>query len=120
MTRFHLLLALAAVLSTTAFAQGPRIDIHLDPQPAISGGCPAKVHFTGSIRTYEPVEVTYQWLRSDGSHTEHTLSSTLGKSHPIAVDWQLNKSLNGWMQLVIVAPKHLQTIKANFSVNCGH
>jgi hypothetical protein len=37
----------------------------------------------------------------------------------IATDWQLNTKLNGWMQLVILEPSHMQTTKANFSVNCG-
>ena len=101
-------------------AQGPKVDlIHLDPQPAISGGCPAKVHFTGRIRATGPLDVTYQWLRSDGSHKEFNLHFDRPSSENIATDWQLNKTYNGWMQLVILAPKRMQTIKANFSVNCG-
>ena|SRR5690349_10968086 len=101
-------------------AQGPKVDlIHLDPQPAISGGCPAKVHFTGRIRTTGPLDVKYQWLRSDRAHTEHTLHFARASTQNIATDWQLNRSINGWMQLVILEPAHLQTTRANFSVNCG-
>ena len=102
-------------------AQGPKVDlIHLDPQPSISGGCPAKVHFTGRIRTNGPLDVTYQWLRSDGARTEHQLHFDRASSRNIATDWQLNTTMNGWMQLVILAPARMQTAKANFSVNCRH
>jgi len=108
-------LAIAPVL-----AQEPKVHlIHLDEQPAISGGCPAKVHFTGRIATTGPLSVTYQWLRSDGSHTEHTLNFGKAMEKPIATDWTLSGKYNGWMQLVILSPAKLQTIKAHFSVNCG-
>jgi hypothetical protein len=101
-------------------AQGPKIHlIHLDPQPAISGGCPAKVHFTGRIQTTGPLQVEYQWLRSDGSHTEHTLMFERAATRPISTDWSISKNYSGWMQLVILSPEKMQTIKANFSVNCG-
>jgi hypothetical protein len=111
---------LFALTLVPLIAQAPKVDlIHLDPQPAISGGCPAKVHFTGRIRTNGPLDVKYQWLRSDGSHTEHDLHFARGSSQNIATDWQLNKTMNGWMQLVILEPSRMQTTKANFSVNCG-
>jgi hypothetical protein len=32
---------------------------------------------------------------------------------------RLQKLSWGWMQLVILAPARMQTIKTNFSVNCG-
>jgi hypothetical protein len=116
--RLIVIAATAAVLP--AMAQGPKVDlIHLDPQPSISGGCPAKVHFTGRIRTNGPMEVTYEWLRSDGSHTEHTLNFQRAMTHPVSIDWNLSKTMSGWMQLVILSPRRMQTVKANFSVNCG-
>ena len=108
-------LAIAPVL-----AQGPKVDlIHLDPQPAISGGCPAKVHFTGRIRATGPLEVTYRWLRSDGSKTDHTIQFARRSEQAIGTDWTLSKNYSGWIQLVIPAPARMQTTKANFSVNCG-
>lgn len=101
-------------------AQAQKVDlIHLDPQPSISGGCPAKVHFTGRIRTNGSLDVKYQWLRSDGAHTEHELHFARASSQNIATDWQINKNFSGWMQLVIIEPSRMQTTKANFSVNCG-
>jgi hypothetical protein len=111
-----LLLACAAAV----LAQGPKVDlIHLDPQPQISGGCPARLHFAGRIRSTGPMEVEYQWLRSDGSHTEHTLRFGRASELPVATNWQINTRYNGWMQLVILSPKHMQTAKATFAVNCG-
>jgi hypothetical protein len=111
---------LCALTLTPLVAQSPKVDlIHLDPQPSISSGCPAKVHFTGRIRTNGPLTVRYQWLRSDHSHTEHSLHFDRASSHDISTDWQLNTRMAGWMQLVILEPAHMQTTKANFSVNCG-
>jgi len=113
-----------AVLTLTGaaavLAQGPRVDlIHLDPQPQISGGCPAHLHFTGRIRSTGPMDVEYQWLRSDGSHTEHTLHFNRPGELPVATNWQLGGRYHGWMQLVILSPRRMQTAKATFSVNCG-
>ena len=112
-----LLLALTLVPS---IIQAAKVDlIHLDPQPGISGGCPAKVHFTGRIRSNGPLDVTYQWLRSDGSHTEHTLHFARATTQNLVTDWQLNTRMTGWMQLVILEPTRMQTAKAEFTVNCG-
>ena len=112
--------AMTVLAIAPALAQGPKVDlIHLDPQPAISGGCPAKVHFTGRIRATGPLEVTYQWLRSDGSKTDHTIQFARASLQGIAMDWTISKNYSGWMQLVILAPARMQTIKANCSVNCG-
>jgi hypothetical protein len=116
----RILAVLTLAGAATVLAQGPRVDlIHLDPQPEISGGCPARLHFTGRIRSTGPMYVEYQWLRSDGAHTEHTLHFARGTTLPVATNWQLNTRYNGWMQLVILSPHHMQTAKATFSVNCG-
>ena len=112
--------AVSVLFIAPALAQEPKVHlIHLDPQPAISGGCPAKVHFTGRIGTTGPLEVTYQWLRSDGAHTNHTLVFDRKAEKPISTDWSLDKNYTGWIQLVILTPSRMQTVKANFSVNCG-
>ena len=109
---------LAIVAAAPALAQ--RIDIHLDAPPAVSGGCPARVHFRGEIRTFDPgLHITYQWLRSDGAHTEHSLTFGRPGPHAISDSWTLSGNFSGWERLVILEPKHLQTIKAEFSVHCG-
>ena len=112
------LLSLAG--AAAVLAQGPKVDlIHLDPQPEISGGCPARLHFTGRIRGTGPMDVEYQWLRSDGSHTEHTLHFAKAATLPVSANWSISTRYNGWMQLVILSPRRMQTAKATFSVNCG-
>jgi hypothetical protein len=101
-------------------AQGPKIHlIHLDPQPAISGGCPARVHFTGRVEATGPMEVQSQWLRSGGAHTEHALQFAHAGALPVATNWSIGTHYSGWMQLVILSPAHMQTAKATFRVNCG-
>jgi hypothetical protein len=93
--------------------------IHLDPQPAISAGCPAHVHFSGRIRTTGPMEVEYQWLRSDGAHTQYTLRFNRASTQNISTNWSLSSRYDGWMQLVILSPTKMQTAKTSFTVNCG-
>ena len=77
------------------------------------------MHFSGRIQTTGPLQVEYQWLRSDGSHTEHSLIFERAMTHPISTDWSISKNYEGWMQLVILSPQKMQTAKASFSVNCG-
>ena len=122
MKRLGLVLGIVLAASVLCHVTAAEAVVHLiklDPQPSVSSGCPARVHFTGHIETTGRLDVTYQWLRSDGSSTEHTLSFNKAGSRPTATDWSLNKTMKGWMQLVILSPKRLQTAKANFSVNCG-
>jgi hypothetical protein len=108
------------ILAIAAFAQQPKIHlVHLDPQPGIDGGCPAVVHFSGHIETTGPLKVTYSWVRSDGSRTDHTLNFPKAMRRDINTIWRISKSYRGWMQLVILSPQHMQTARANFSVNCG-
>src|SRR5438270_2536346 len=95
--------------------------IELNPQPTLTGAChPTRAHFSGKIRTNGPLDVTYEWLRSDGARTEHTLHFGKAQTQSISTDWSISKSYSGWMQLVILSPKRLQTSKANFQINCGH
>jgi hypothetical protein len=81
-------LSLFALRFTPLIVRAQKVDlIHLDPQPAVSGVCPARVHFTGRIRTNGPLDVTYPWLRSDGSHTEHHVHFARASSQNIATDF---------------------------------
>lgn len=93
--------------------------IHLDPQPGISGGCPAQVHFSGRIRTNGPLDVEYQWLRSDGAHTEHALDFARRSELPVSTNWTIAKNYSRWMQLVILSPSRMRTAKFGFAGNCG-
>ena len=115
------LFPLLALLALAPFvAQGASVHlIHLDSPPAVSGGCPAQVHFTGHIETDGPLQVTYQWLRSDGAGPEQTINFAKASRRDISTNWSLNKTYEGWMQLVILSPKREQTGKAPFTVHCG-
>jgi len=112
LTRCLLLLISAAAV----YAQ--RIDILL-MNPSVSRGCPAKVHFAGNIHPYAPVQVVYKFVRSDGAISpEQTINFTAPRVQPISFDWELSKDYSGWVQLVILSPKRLQTAKRAFQVRC--
>ena len=120
-SRFAVLLAAGmAILATVAAFGQPKVHlIHIDPQPSIEGGCPAKVHFSGHIETTGPLDVSYQWLRSDGSHSNATLHFTKAGRRDINYTWTVDKKYSGWVQLLILSPSREQTAKSSFEVNCG-
>jgi hypothetical protein len=112
-------IAVAILAIAPALAQGPKVDlIQLNP-PTMTGSCPATAHFTGRIRTTGPLEVTYEELRSDGSSTQHTFVAQHAETMHFSKNWTVSKTYSGWMQLVILSPKRLQTVKQPFSVHCG-
>ena len=114
-----LTIAVAILAIAPALAQAPRVDlIQLNP-PTMTGSCPATAHFTGRIRTTGPLQVTYEELRSDGSSTQHTFVAQHAETHNFSKSWTVSKTYSGWMQLVILSPKRLQTVKQPFTVNCG-
>lgn len=114
-----LTIAVAILAIAPALAQAPRVDlIQLNP-PTMTGSCPATAHFTGRIRTTGPLQVTYEELRSDGSSTQHTFVAQHAETYNFSKNWTVSKTYSGWMQLVILSPKRLQTVKQPFTVNCG-
>ncbi len=114
--RFLIVVAILAIAPVLAQAQ--RVDlIHLDPEPHVGGGCPAHVHFHGRIRTTGPLEVTYQWLRSDGGRSEYTLYFERAETRSVSTEWVLSRNFSGWMELVILSPRRMQTTRAFFSVH---
>jgi hypothetical protein len=110
---------MAMLATVVAFGQSRVHLIHIDPKPSIEGGCPARVHFSGHIETTGPLDVSYQWLRSDGSHSDATLHFPRAGRRDIHYTWTIAKKYSGWVQLVIVSPAQEQTAKSSFSVNCG-
>jgi hypothetical protein len=113
------LMAVPILAAILAFGQAKVHLIHLDSSPAIDAGCPAKVHFSGRIETTGPLEVSYQWLRSDGGHANATLRFAKAESKDVNYTWTLSQHLSGWVQLVILSPSKEQTAKSNFTVDCG-
>jgi hypothetical protein len=112
------MLALLALVTFVARGASVR-SFYLNPKPAVSAGCPARVVFTGYIETDGPLQVTYQWLRSDGPHAEKILNFVRASRQNISATWSVKKTMSGWVQLAIVSPQRFQTAKSAFSVNCG-
>lgn len=116
--RLFPLWALLALAPYVAWGAQVR-SFYLNPQAAVSTGCPAQVTFTGYIETDGPLQVTYQWLRSDGPHTERVLTFARASRQNVSASWTVKKTISGWVQLAILSPQRFQTAKSVFSVNCG-
>lgn len=116
-------IAAAAILaSLSAAAQSTsKVDkLYLNPSPALAGSChPTRVRFDGSIHASGPLSVTYQWMRSDGKHTEATITFDAAGNRSISNEWDLTTSYTGWMQLVVVSPKRMKSPKVHFRIFCG-
>ncbi|HUN46038.1 MAG TPA: hypothetical protein VMU85_05945 [Stellaceae bacterium] len=127
-------IVIAAPLSTAAQINSPlgnpgesqigrpaKVDhLQLNPSPDLAGTChPTRVRFNGSIHATGPLTVTYQWLRSDNKRTDGTINFELASSRAISTDWNLTTSYTGWMQLVVISPKRIESPKVHFRVNCG-
>lgn len=118
------IVAIAMLTSFSAEAQLGKVSkvnhLQLNPIPDLAGTChPTRVRFNGSIHVSGPLTVTYRWVRSDNKHTEATLNFDAAGSRAISTDWNLTTSYSGWMQLVVVSPKHMESPKVHFHVNCG-
>lgn len=80
---------------------------------------PSRVSFSGKIKTDGPAFVTYRWLRSDGTHRDGVIqgSATTGKT--VSTSWDQTSTMSGWVQLIVLTPKHVETPKTYFRVHCG-
>jgi len=96
-------------------------DVHLDRHAWIkTNTCnPTHVDFRGRIKTDGPTFVTYRWVRSDGTFTDGTLNFTKADARPVGTDWAQKSTYSGWIMLVVLTPKHVETPKAYFQVHCG-
>jgi hypothetical protein len=103
-------------LLLSAFA----VNATLDHPPAITGNCnPARVHFSGHIRTDAPGPVKYTWVRSDKPSTAtFTLNFTQAGSLPVTYDWLLKGPADGWVVLQVISPEAVNTGKVKFQVKC--
>ena len=96
-------------------------DVHLDRHARFVGSncTPTHVNFAGRIKTDGPAIVTYRWLRSDGTHKDGVLQFTRADGHPVGTDWAQKSTFSGWVQLIVLTPKRVETSKTYFSVHCG-
>ena len=129
-----LVLALALVLAATPLeaqngtdpspeqpAQGTIETVHLDGHARLMGTTcnPTRVSFSGRIVTDGPAFVTYRWLRSDGVRKDGVVQFEKAAGRSVATSWDQTSSYSGWVQLVVLTPKRVETQKTHFSVHCG-
>jgi hypothetical protein len=116
---------MAMMAAATAFGQSgvtlQRVDSDIINGPKMA--CPAQVNFTGTLQVKvvmpaKAVNVTYQWVRSDGTKTSPATKAFNGGTKTLTYKWTLAKSYKGWAQLVILKPSN-QSAKASFALNCS-
>ena len=134
MRAFAVPLVLAAALCTTPVqaqddsdqpqqqpTQGTIESVHLDAHARLMGTTcnPTRVQFSGRIKTNGPAFVTYRWLRSDGTHKDGELQQTAAADKTVSTSWDQTSTASGWVRLIVLTPKHVETPKSYFRVHCG-
>jgi hypothetical protein len=127
----HALFALMAVgMAGPAFAQSyiETIQARLVANPHVYSGCPAQIFFRGAILVQghispsEPVEVGYQFLRSDGgAGPARYLTFRASGAMAVQTDWQLHSPYEGWEQLKVWVTRggpDAYSRRAEFRVMC--
>jgi hypothetical protein len=108
-------------LGTEQPAQGTVQNVHLDAHAHITDtSChPTRVSFRGRIKTDGPAFVTYRWLRSDGTHKDGVMQGSAASGKTVGTSWDQTSTMSGWVQLIVLSPKHVETPKTYFRVHCG-
>ncbi|HKX07617.1 MAG TPA: hypothetical protein VJN67_05460 [Stellaceae bacterium] len=101
--------------------QGTIESVHLDAHPRLMGTTcnPTRVQFSGRIKTNGPAFVTYRWLRSDRTHKDGELQESAAGGKTVSTSWDQTSTAKGWVQLIVLTPKHVETPKSYFWVHCG-
>jgi len=101
--------------------QGTIQSVYLEPHARITNTTctPTRVSFTGKIKTDGPAFVTYRWLRSDGRRKDGVIQGSAVDGKTISTSWDQTSTMSGWVQLVVLSPKHVATPKTYFHVHCG-
>ena len=96
-------------------------NVHLDAHARITDTTcnPTRVSFSGRIKTNGPAFVTYRWLRSDGTHKDGVIQGSAAAGKSISTSWDQTSTTTGWVQLIVLSPKHVVTPKTYFHVHCG-
>jgi hypothetical protein len=114
-----MLVALAALIVSSVTGQPPsRVGGLALDAPATIGNCPnTRVHVTGRINATGPLDVTYQWIRSD--HSQAPVKTLhFDKKGPLTInyDWSHRGSASGWVAFKVLAPNPLESKHVSFSV----
>ena len=63
--------------------------------------------------------VTYRWFRSDRTHKDGQLQESAAGGKTVSTSWDQTSTAKGWMQLIVLTPKHVETPRSYFWVHCG-
>lgn len=92
-----------------------------------TGPCPVALKFGWGVIATEPTTVTYTFVRSDGGHSNGSLTANLpgaNRSVPIYDDWELGantsqfQNYSGWVELHIESPNPVSQ-RIAFTIHCG-
>jgi|GEM_PF-3039491 hypothetical protein len=101
--------------------QGTVESVTLDQHARLAGTTcnPTHVSFSGKIKTDGPTFVTYRWVKSDGTRKDGVLQFTKRDGRTITTHWDQTSTFTGWVRLIVLTPKHVETPKTYFRVHCG-
>jgi hypothetical protein len=98
-----------------------RVTAHVIPA-AFVGPCPKRFEFTGKITTNGPVEVKYQWIRSDNAVAPvQTIVFDSAGTQTVNTYWELGgqgRTYKEWEALKILSPLPMTSNKAIFKLKC--
>jgi hypothetical protein len=101
--------------------QGTVTEVHLDQHAHLRGTTckPTRVSFNGKINADGPAFVTYRWLRSDGTHKDGVMQFTKADGRSVITAWDQTSTFSGWVRLIVLTPRRVETPKTYFWVHCG-
>lgn len=106
------------------FAQVRTVDhVAIVAKPKVyTGPCPADLQFIGTIFVNrQPVQVTYQWERSDGAVGPRRTIVIRSAGQGVYETWHLGagkQRLNVWERVHVVAPTNISSPPGRATVNC--
>lgn len=90
----------------------------------MSGPCPLKVLFHGSITTNGPGTVKYTFTRSDGARgPAYAMEFKEAGTQAVSTDWTLGDAsalphFEGWQAIAILSPNSYESNQAKFAIDC--
>ncbi len=105
--------------SIPVFGDLPRPELKAYPD-LHSGPCPAIITFRAEILPPPlPGPVRYKFVRSDGATSPvEVVRFTRLRKKTVSTTWTIGGDYSGWVQLVIIFPKHVESNRAHFRINC--
>ena len=117
-----LFVLLAAAVSVSAQVRTvSRVAIVAKPK-VYNGPCPAEIQFIGTIFvTHYPVNVTYQWERSDHALGPRRTITIRASGEGVYDTWRLgaaHQHLTVWERVHVLAPTGIRSPVGSATVNC--